>query len=291
MPTLLLVAATMGVWWSFPASAQSPLESRLSLIEQRLDRLEGSVRRSIRGGGSPSFFEGLIRRQACDGDLLDKEFFVICYDRNWKVAKWVGYHLNESKLRGSTDRTDDFRPDQELPPVTRSNLSDYRNSGFDRGHMAPAGAFKRSHEAMSTTFLLSNMAPQTARLNRQRWRQLENQIRTLARNRGDILVFTGNLFLEDGEPTQPTTRIGDGGVAVPTHNYKVVLLALQNGNIELFGFILPNQRERIEPQVVDFLRSVDAVELVTQIDFFAFLDDEIEEELENQPAPWVLDRQ
>ena len=71
----------------------------------------------------------LLARQACPGKGLDKAFFVICQDMNWKIPVWVGYHLTENGLEGSEKRTNDFRPDLDLRPGERAELADYRGSG------------------------------------------------------------------------------------------------------------------------------------------------------------------
>ena len=150
--------------------------------------------------------------------LLVKEFFVICHDMEQEIPEWVTYHLTRENLQGTTQRTDDFRPDPELAPGERAELVDYRNSGYDRGHMAPAADFKRSQEAMSETFLLSNMAPQRPSLNRGIWERLEREVRSLADAHGSIWVFTGALFLDgSGNPSSPVSFIGPNRVAVPTH--------------------------------------------------------------------------
>ena len=202
------------------AVAQSSVESRLEAIETQLNRLESKLDRVLAGQQMSVLGVGeeIIRQQACDGSMLDKQFFVICHMADWKIARWVGYHLTADKLQGTAKRTDNFRPDSQLPHDERSELSDYSGSGYDRGHMAPAAAFKRSKKAMSTTFFLSNMAPQTPQLNRRIWRILEEEVRTLAKEHGEVWVFTGNLFLDDTlHPAQPVV-VGRSGPCGTTPN-------------------------------------------------------------------------
>ena len=97
-----------------------------------------------------------------NGILLDKEFFVISYNAEAKVPEWTSYKLLKRDLVKRAKRTDDFREDQTLPEADRSTLKDYHLSGFARGHLAPADDFTRSLTTMSSTFFLSNMAPQRA---------------------------------------------------------------------------------------------------------------------------------
>ena len=134
---------------------------------------------------------------------------------------------------------------------------------------------------MSQTFLMSNMTPQRPSLNRRIWRQLEDQVRSLAQAHGSIWVFTGSLFLDDaGNPVQPTAFVGANRVAVPTHFYKVILCEHEVDTIELFAFIVPNQLQPISGSPEAFLVSVDSVETVSRLDFFTALPDADEDRLE-----------
>ena len=143
---------------------------------------------------------------------------------------------------------------------------------------------------MSQTFLMSNMTPQRPSLNRRIWRQLEDQVRTLAQTHGSIWVFTGSLFLDSsGSPAEPGSFIGRNDVAVPTHFYKVILCEHDADTIELFAFIVPNQLQPISGSPEAFLVSVDSVETVSRLDFFTALPDADEDRLEATVATtWPL---
>lgn len=109
--------------------------------------------------------------------ILHKGDYVIGYDTTYRAPVWTVYRLTPEDLTGTAVRSNNFREDRVLPKRHRATLKDYRGSGYDRGHSVPAADFKRSREAMSSTFLLSNMLPQTSELNRVRWGILEAQIR------------------------------------------------------------------------------------------------------------------
>ena len=201
----------------------------------------------------------------CPGQLLDKEFFVICHDPENKIAVWVGYVLTSEELEGSTERTDDFRPDPELPVGERAALDDYRKSGYDQGHMAPAADFARSEEAMRTSFLLSNIAPQTISLNRGRWSQLEAAARELV-SECDVWIFTGPIFIG----SNPIEKIGPSEVAVPTHFFKVIYCIHEDDSKEMFASVMPNIT-RLQTGLEKYATSVDNVEDLTGLNFFAAL--------------------
>lgn len=292
MHRVLIVSAILGCFLTSPFAfwGQEPT------VEHRLERLEEQVNRLLALHGVisdspdvPSELEGNIHTRfgypGGDGTLLVKDHYVISHRNDLKVPEWVAYHLSRENLQGIARRTNDFRPDPELPAGERSELSDYRNSGFDRGHMAPAAAFKRSRVAMSATFPLSNMTPQTPNLNRRIWRELEQDVRSLARAHGRIWVFTGILFLDaNGNPAIPSNHIGNNRVAVPTHFYKAILCEHPSGTREMFSFIMPNQRSRIPGDPRDYIGTIDRIEELTGLDFFAALPDTEEDRLEGMTA-------
>ena len=213
---------------------------------------------------------------ACPGRILNKEVFVICHNSQTKIPDWVGYALTSEDLDGPARRTNNFRPDPELSAGERAELADYRGSGYDRGHMAPAADFVRSREAMSSSFLLSNMAPQTSGLNSGRWAQLESAVRKRA-SQCDMWIFTGPIFI-GGDPID---ELGANSVAVPTHFFKVVLCINTDESKEMFASVMPNIR-RLQTGIDTYATSVDNVEELTTLDFFGTLPVSEQEILESQ---------
>ena len=197
---LVLLAFAGLVPWS--AGRGQTLEERGAALERQVAELR--VRAGLASaapGDLPTELAGNIHvRWGFPGGrctILVKEFYVACHDPERKVPEWVTYRLTREDLALDViERTDDFRPDPDLAPGERAELVDYRSSGYDRGHLAPAADFKRSREAMSSTFLLSNMAPQRPNLNRGIWARLEDQVRQLVQSHGRVWVFTGALYLD-----------------------------------------------------------------------------------------------
>lgn len=286
----LAFSVSAGVWFAPPPAQAQTVDDRVARLEQQVREL-----RALHGLPAPQpdeLPEELIGNEHVrwgypggDCTLLVKEHYVICHDDVNRVADWVAYRLTRENLEGDVARTDDFRPDPELSPGERSELVDYRRSGYDRGHMAPAGSFKRSRTAMSETFLLSNMAPQRPNLNRRIWRSLEENVRSLARAHGSVWVFTGALYVDDdGNPVQPPTFIGPNRVAVPTHFFKAILCEHATGEVEMFAFLMPHQLGPLSGQPIDYLVSVDEVEALSSLDFFSALPDTQEDQLEESVA-------
>lgn len=214
--------------------------------------------------------------------LLCRLAYVLSHNSSHKVPDWVAYRLTrEQLLAGNVPRSDDFRPDVDLESGERSELKDYKNSGFDRGHMAPAGAMKWSERAMSESFLLSNMAPQVgAGFNRGIWKSLEEKVRVWAVARGELYVVTGPIY-----DSANLSTIGTNQVTVPTHFYKVIFDPV---SVEAIAFILPN-KSNPSSQLPTFIVSVDAVETKAGLDFLAALEDGVEQLIEAkvQPGLWA----
>ena len=219
------------------------------------------------------------------GFVLVKKCYVILYDTTTLVPEWVTYHLTKEDLQGIANRANDFRPDPDLPVGKRSEINDYQGSGYDRGHQAPAADFKRSEEAMSETFFLSNMAPQRPKLNRGIWSKLEDQVRKLAGSHGSIWVFTGPLYLDSLDHRVATSEhIGPHNVAVPTHFFKAILCEHPDGTHEMFTFLMKNQLAALPGKPKDYLVTVHRVEGLSGLDFFHALPDSEETRLESAVA-------
>lgn len=209
-----------------------------------------------------------------DGEQIIRHTgYTLSYNEEAEQPSWVAYELTKDEVLGGGTREDSFKEDPSV--ITGSaTLADYKGSGYDRGHMAPAADFKWSSEAMSDTFFLSNMSPQAPSFNRGIWADLEAAIRTMAYDNDEIYVVTGPV-LTDG----PYETIGKNKVAIPKRYYKVVL-DYKDPDIKAIGFVLPNEGSS-EP-LSSFAMSVNDVEDITGIDFFPRLPDDQEEIIESQ---------
>lgn len=205
--------------------------------------------------------------------LVRREGYTLNYKEQYEQANWVAYVLKGDQVRGEEARTDEFLND----PAVKSGSAlstDYTRSGYDRGHLAPAGDFRYSYQLMQETFYMSNISPMKAEFNRKGWGDLEKLVRVWAVKYGQVFVVTGPV-LENGLST-----IGKfNRIAVPREFYKVILY-VKPPYIKGVAFVMPNQF--IENKLSSYVVSIDEVEKKTGIDFYPMLPDSIENKVEQQ---------
>jgi endonuclease G len=150
---------------------------------------------------------------------------VVCYTdyalANSGVTKgplWSAEHLTKEQVEAAqgVSRKDAFHADKNVPAANRSELADYKGSGYDRGHMTPSGDAP-SADSQYETFSLANMIPQNSTLNRGKWARIEASVRAMATEMDELYVITGPIFDTDDIPT-----IGNNHVAVPKYVWKAV---------------------------------------------------------------------
>ncbi|MCK0191011.1 DNA/RNA non-specific endonuclease [Arenibacter sp. F20364] len=204
------------------------------------------------------------------GEIVQHAHFALSYNEAYEQAEWVAYVLEKSHLT----KDDRKRPLFLEDPKVRTKSADWRNyrgSGYDRGHLCPAGDRRFSEYAYNETFYTSNIAPQDREFNAGIWNRLEQQVRYWAKREGPLFVVTAGV-LEGG-----LSSIGEEDVAVPKYFYKIIAQG-KGENLKIIGFLFPNQED--EERLDHFVVPVDRIEKLTGIDFFSGLPDEQEAILE-----------
>ncbi|EKC77531.1 DNA/RNA non-specific endonuclease, partial [human gut metagenome] len=196
--------------------------------------------------------------------------YTVSYNHDTRQPNWVAWALTGEHASGKLPRGK-FADDEEMPaPV--GTLADYYNSGFDRGHMCPAGDNKWSQQAMDECFLMTNMCPQNHSLNAGVWNTIEQQCRNWAKQYGKVYIVCGPIFLN-----KQHRKLGKNKVVVPDAFFKVVLHTGKNP--QAVGFICRNQSQKGRKKT-EFVNSVDEVERITGYDFFPQLPDDVEKRVE-----------
>lgn len=168
----------------------------------------------------PQHFPGTPPRVAAPAEQRELCFdgFAVLHSGQSKTPVYSVERLTRESLEAGrgTKRKDRFYPEARLPFSHRAQLEDYKDSGYDRGHMTPAGD-QGTPEGKAQTFSLANMVPQAPKLNQGAWNKIEQSTRKyVERAPGDVFVFTGPWF--DARPA----TIGPGRVWLPSVIWKVV---------------------------------------------------------------------
>ncbi len=156
--------------------------------------------------------------------------YAVHYLYRTRTAEYVCEHLTSKAINGKAKRTDDFRPDPDIPDSVRADLSDY-DKEYDRGHLDPADDNTQSPKIMSECFLLSNIVPQNPHLNRGLWKKLETVVRSWVKKGKDLYVVTGTCY------GSKYRKIGRDSVGVPMAMWKVILDRKAG---RFIGFMIPN---------------------------------------------------
>ncbi|MBQ9363965.1 MAG: DNA/RNA non-specific endonuclease [Bacteroidaceae bacterium] len=216
--------------------------------------------------------------------LLMKTAFIISYNVNTLCPNYVAWKLTPQRVEGRVKRKDEFGEDLSMGESTRVTAADYAGSGYDRGHMCPAGDNKHEQAAMNESFLMTNVCPQNHNLNKGDWNELELQCRQWAEDYGDLYIVCGPIF--DSKNPAKIGRRKKMKVCVPDRFFKVVLS--MGDQPKAIGFIYPNQATSREMR--SYCVSVNDVEKATDIDFYPQLPDDVERRVERacNPAAWGI---
>ena len=208
-------------------------------------------------------------------EVVTHTYYNLQYSEADEQAAWVYYVLTQKNVRGTGERDNKFKTDPSVKTGS-SELEDYRKSGYDRGHLCPAGSMKQNQQAMDETFYMSNMSPQLPEFNRDGWKRLEEKVRTWVYTEDTLHVVTGPIFKDN------LGTIGANKVTVPGYYYKVIYAPRDK---QMVAFIVPHRK--ITEPLETFQVPVDEVEKQTGIDFFYLLPDELENRLEKETGKWV----
>lgn len=232
--------------------------------------------------------------------VLNKAQYVSGYNPARGGPDWVSWDLNATHFSG-VPRCDCFSADQTLPAGVYHVVDfDYRNGGYDRGHMVQSESRTTTDQENATTFLLTNILPQGAENNQGPWSKFENYLNDLARTSGkEIYVVAGGEYA-----ATPGTLKNEGKVAIPDYTWKIAVIMNGGqgladvhsvGDLQVIAVKMPNLTTaggaassvgiRNNPWE-DYKVTVDQLETETGYDFLSNLPNQIEILVEaNDRAP------
>lgn len=220
--------------------------------------------------------------------LLIKRQYILSYNDTTKYANWVSWHLS-SEWIGETKRQNNFREDESLPEnFYKVKKTDYKDSGFDRGHICPSADRTLNEEDNSSTFLMTNMFPQSPKNNRETWKNLEEYEREKAKKGYELYIYAGGYGLGGVGKKGFQTKISEK-ILVPERVWKILVI-LPNGendieridlDTEVISVDMPNSEE-IEKNWKKYTTSISAIEKKTGFHFLSSIPETISGELKKK---------
>ena len=214
-----------------------------------------------------------------NGQVVNRLGYAFSYSEKHEQPLWIMYELTKKEvLTKVAKRRDNFRKDP-LVKTGSALLTDYKGSGYDRGHLAPAADMAWSVEAMSESFFLSNMSPQNPSLNRGLWAQLESKCRDWAVANDSVYIITGPVIRPN------YSFIGPNKVTVPQWYYKICVSVKKQ---QAIAFLIPNSKP--QKKLSEFVVSIDKLEEATGLDFLDKLPKKVESKIEahSDIAQWNM---
>lgn len=202
--------------------------------------------------------------------VINHNYYSLSYSEPHEQAEWVAYELKKEHVVSANFDRPYFEIDAQVK-TGAAHWRNYKNSGYDRGHLCPAGDRRFTKEAYEETFLTSNITPQMHDFNSGVWNRLEQQSRRWAKEYDGIFIITGGVL------TSSMAHIGSEQVTVPYAFYKIVFDRRGDTDTAL-AFLIPH--EESDKNLEQFATSIDVIEKQTGIDFFPQLDDPVENQLE-----------
>lgn len=201
---------------------------------------------------------------------IDYNGFHVSFNPDHHIPNYVVWQLTKAKAAGKGKRESQFDVDPNVQGC--ATLEDYRRSGYDRGHMAPAGDMKWSDLSMTQCHYLTNIVPQNHELNKGVWNAIEQKSREWVEVEDSLIIITGPVLTDDN-----LEKIGHSGVTVPRRFFKIIL-APNSDPLMALAFMVDNRD--VEHNYEWYTASIDQIEEATGMDFFSSLPKDVENKIE-----------
>ena len=211
-----------------------------------------------------------------DNQTVQYKAITVHYNKHYRLPNCVAYELTNTQAAMAdapdSEKRDNYKFNRDTKVAGCPDWWEYKETGYDRGHMAPAMDMRWDKQAMEQCFLMTNICPQDRDLNDGEWRHMEEAIHTWARKTDRLVIFTGPVLSGDMKKTGKHNDI-----SVPNKFFKVVYSPKQNRAI---AFLFDN--EYAPKSWTNYAVTVDEVERLTGIDFLAALPDDVETSIESK---------
>lgn len=212
--------------------------------------------------------------------LMVNNFYALSYSRDRGIPNWAAWRVTKADM-GNLERVDSFRPDDRLPNGwARVTPSDYVRSGYDKGHVVPNADRDSSTESQASTFLMTNMIPQTGDLNRGPWAKFEGYLRTLVTRGSDVYIVAGAYGVKGKLKNK---------VTIPTNTWKIAVaipagsdISAANANTRVIAVDMPNVSGIKNADWETYLTTVKDIEQKTGDKFFTTLPQDLQNKLKSK---------
>ncbi len=221
---------------------------------------------------SKNEFDATFLPSSTTGSIINHDYYTLSYSESHEQAEWVAYELKKNQIKKGSFKRPYFVEDKKVKTHS-ADWKNYKKSGYDKGHLCPAGDRNFNYNAFHETFLTSNISPQNSSFNKGIWNNLEQKVRRWAKEYDGVYVVTGGVLKEN------LKTIGYERVSVPEMYYKIIMDS-SNGNYKAIAFLIPNQDSNLS--FYKYVVTIDEIEVLTGIDFFPNLDSVIEDKLESE---------
>jgi endonuclease G len=204
--------------------------------------------------------------------IIRHKHYFLSYSEKHEQAEWAAYYLTGNTKQQLRYERPYFQQDP-LVDTESAHWRNYKDTGYDKGHLVPAGDMRFSEEAYKDTFLTSNVAPQNKAFNAGVWNRLEQKIRYWADKYTALFIVTGSILHDN------LISIGDEGVSVPDYFFKIVVRVQKDGLV-MIPFLIPNAKS--DAPLYTFATTIEKIEQITGIDFNQKLVDRIEEKIQKE---------
>lgn len=209
-----------------------------------------------------------IIKSPTDNEIVVHRYYSLSYNETHEQPNWVYYLLTYNNVHGNITRESAFVEDEAVSTKS-SKSADYKNSGYDRGHICPAADMRINQIAMKESFYMSNICPQKHQFNAGVWLDLENYVRSLIVNENDTLYIVAGPVLK-GSLKKIKGKYNE--ISVPNYFYKIIYSKKENW---LKGFLIPHSANYKNKKELSFYSvTVDSLEKMTDIDFFPGINNE-----------------
>jgi endonuclease G, mitochondrial len=201
--------------------------------------------------------------------IIRHKHFFLSYSEEHEQAEWTAYYLTaQSQLQHHYERP--YFKQDPLIDTESAHWRNYKDTGYDKGHLVPAADMKFSSEAYNETFFTSNVSPQNRDFNAGIWNRLEQKVRYWADKYTALFVVTGSILHDN------LITIGEEEVSVPDYFFKIVV-RVQDNSLVMIPFLVPNKKSDLP--LYKFATTIDTIEQITGIDFNQELVERIEEKI------------